>query len=545
MNRPLSRVLPAMIVVVLALGHAARGQLPAEVYLSTLDPANGGDGSAGVVFTAATPEEFLGSSVAAGDVDGDGVADVVIGGLGDSPCLRCAAFVAYGRDDFPPSFDLIRRANESDGQEAFIIGSRARDDLGGSDLRATVDLNGDSLADLLVGARFADNDVGNAGEVAVLFGSGQRGSSRVDVADLLERNGGDGSQGVIFSGWDFAEGVGTAIAGPCDVNGDGVHDVVFGAPEDSEGQMHIVYGRPSGFPPEFGLARLLPSVRGDGREGVFVQEPFDSSAGTSAACAGDVNADGFDDLLLGSGGDRNGGVYLLYGRADFPPELDLIDLLRRGGGDGAEGTLFKTDGGGFLGVSVTGGGDFNGDGIDDIAFGAPPTSNNASGNVYVVYGRAEGYSPEYLINRLFPAANDGSQGLVITGLNADDDVGAKVSFAGDVNGDGLDDLLIGAPLADSPAGLDVGAAFLVYGQQDPDGAVLPLVSLLEAGGGDGSRGVVFFGEFNGSDTGVGLAAGDVNGDGRPDVLIGAPSARSSGVGMTGKAYVVYGQAAAD
>jgi hypothetical protein len=150
------------------------------------------------------------------------------------------------------------------------------------------------------------------------------------------------------------------------------------------------------------------------------------------------------------------------------------------------------------------------------------------------------------LGSLFPAGGgDGTRGFVLTGIDAVDQSGGSVSAAGDVNGDGVDDLIVGA-LGAAPGGdFYAGESYVVFGSSAGFPAVVPLASLFPAGGGDGTRGFVLTGidalDRSGSSV---SAAGDVNGDGVDDLIVGASGAAPGGDSYAGESYVVFGRSSA-
>ena len=295
-------------------------------------------------------------------------------------------------------------------------------------------------------------------------------------------------------------------------------------------------------PASFALSSLLAANGGDGSAG-FVINGIDTHdrSGFSVSSAGDINGDGFDDILIGAreadpnGNSAAGESYVVFGQDDsvtpFAASLNLSAL------DGSNGFVINgIDAYDISGSSVSAAGDFNGDGYDDILIGAQngdPNSNSNAGETYVVFGQMSGFAAS-----LDPSTLNGTNGFVINGIDVNDGSGISVSSAGDINGDGFDDILIGARGGDPNGNSAAGESYVVFGQDDsvtPFGASLNLSAL------DGTNGFVINGidanDFSGSSV---SAAGDINGDGFDDILIGAASADPNG-GNSGESYVVFGQ----
>ncbi len=191
------------------------------------------------------------------------------------------------------------------------------------------------------------------------------------------------------------------------------------------------------------------------------------------------------------------------------------------------------------GYSVSGAGDVNGDGKDDIIIGAPfadPNGSNNGGRSYVIYGGSV-TTPTFNLSDI--TNGDGSKGFTLNGgENGYDRAGFSVSRAGDVNGDGKDDLIIGADLVDSN-GNDSGRSYVIYGGS----VTTPTLNLSDITNGDGSKGFTLNGENGFDQSGVSVSrAGDVNGDGKDDLIIGAPFADPNASISSGKSYLVYGGA---
>jgi hypothetical protein len=251
-------------------------------------------------------------------------------------------------------------------------------------------------------------------------------------------------------------------------------------------------------------------------------------SGSSVASAGDVNGDGFTDVIVGApGADPNGtdsgASYVVFGKAGgFAANLRLSSL------NGTNGFQLSGEAAGDVsGRSVVSAGDVNGDGFSDVIVGA--SGNDAKGAVYVVFGGALGFVYNLQLSSL-----NGSNGFQISGESIGDGAGASVAFAGDVNGDGLADLLVGGPGA-NPNGdySGTGTGYVIFGRASGFGSNLQLSGL------DGANGFRISGPtfaYGGSLSVV--SAGDVNGDGFDDlgvVVVGT----SHPYGAPAVSYVVF------
>ena len=495
---------------------------PAQFDLAELD------GSNGFVLKGINADDYSGRSVSgAGDINGDGFDDLIIGANRANPngTYSGQSYVVFGTDaSFGPALEL----SSLDGSNGFALNGIDVGDLLGYSVSGAGDINGDGFDDLIVGANGADPNGTYSGQSYVVFGTDAGFDTSLDLSSL------DGSNGFVLNGIDVGDFSGRSVSGAGDVNGDGFDDLIIGAEgadpnNHSSGESYVVFGTDASFGAALDLSGL------DGSNG-FVLNGIDTNnfSGASVSGVGDVNGDGFDDLIIGANranpnGTYSGQSYVVFGTdASFGPALELSSL------DGSNGFVLnginESD---LSGYSVSGAGDINGDGINDLvigAFGADP-NGGFSGQSYVVFGNDTGFDAALELSSL-----DGRSGFALNGINAGDFFGYSVTGAGDINGDGFDDLIIGAPTANSN-GVYSGQSYVVFGTDEGFDAVLDLASL------DGSNGFALNGINAGDYSGVSVSgAGDVNGDGFDDLIIGANGADPNGR-ESGESYVVFGAAA--
>ncbi|WP_198553859.1 HYR domain-containing protein [Tenacibaculum sp. Bg11-29] len=463
------------------------------------------DGDNGFQIDGDAVKAQLGHDVrGAGDVNGDGIQDFLVGSPNKAYNYNAAygrergnfpgnVFVVFGKgNNFLPNIDTVLL----DGTDGFKIHNdipNGGSQYSGYQVSTAGDINNDGIDDLMFSDPFRRNPLGSElGTIYVVFG---KTTGFLPVFNLSNIN---GTNGFVFLGTDAYDQSGKSIDSAGDINNDGINDIIIGASTgrgtNNSGTCYVIYGKTGSFP------ALVRGSDLNGTNGFIIKGDTDGEQiGYGVVGLGDVNGDGIDDLGFEGGGKKK--TYVLFGKTGSFPAIVATATINGTNGFYADISSFTSS----YYRSITGVGDVNNDGIKDMLFG----------NRFLLFGRNTGFTTAEDITNL-----DGIKGVEFIGSTY-----RKSSAGGDFNNDGIDDLIIGRSSS---------SIAIVYGKSTPWDATLNPFSLPSS---EAFKVTGLSSDYSVSD----LA--DINGDGITDVIVGEKERLyydSSTSLNPGRANVIYG-----
>jgi hypothetical protein len=472
-------------------------QFPSKVALSSIQGM-----SAGSILRG---NETLPSIAFIGDVDFDGIDDFVAAADGK-------AYLIYGaanNDIF--AGDLNSIATQTSGN---FVGAVIEAPCSIQVVASAGDFNLDGHDDMALACP-ADNDI--PGTVFVVFGgNGFPQTNTISLeADMIR-----GVDYIELQGGSNGDSFGSSLSN-LDFNNDGYADIVIGAPQSS--CAYVYYGMST-----TALSASIVDATTFGPTEGFRLTHDQSDLGSSVAGIGDINDDGYDDVAIGAPAAAT--VCVVFGNEymrndDAPAEYKCDDLDPDSDNSPGFMTFTSSEAGDkdneerFIGVAVSAAGDVDGDSYADFLVGAPGV-DHGSGMVYIMLGKPDNWKKRENTKKAIPVVSSLRRGAL----------GSAVAGAGDINNDGLDDILIGASNSLDRTASEPGTAYVVFGSA----SLLPAHAGLDVRMLDGSDGFALTGTSLGAQAGAIVALGtfDVNNDGIDDLMVGEPGAH--------QAFVLFG-----
>lgn len=495
-------------------------QFPIDISFKSLNGKNGLQ-----IFGTKTNENFGSSVSGLGDINGDGITDLIIGAYSGGQFNSGSSYILFGSRNIAKSgFFSISTLN---GHNGFNITGAAQYSQSGQSVSSAGDINDDGIADFVIGAPYASpNGRKFAGISYVVFGKSNIGSSGTLLLTTL-----NGSNGFTITGANAGDSCGSLIVDLGDINGDRISDLAVVAPDASPGginaagMIYIIFGKKN-----IGTSGTLDLASFSASDGFSISGQMSNQFSGFRIDASDINDDGLNDLIIGMPAATAlvnrisaGLTYVIFGSTTISSSGSLSLASINGHNGFIVGGAISYD---YSGTSISGLDDVNDDGIADFIIGAPgasPEGKVTAGAAYVIFGNKNNTTSMYLDLSTIT----GNKGLVVIG-NIADGLGSVVSKAGDVNGDGIADMLIGSSYDN----------YVIFGSSHLTNLTLFDVTTLT-----GSNGFVINADVP-LHTYVSYYTlreiGDINDDGIDDLIKGIPNAYNLYLSPTGVCYILFG-----